>query len=85
LFDIIFHDLSIFGMLLLGARIAQFMASDCIDVSCHQSGRVGCDEFIGPRMNTIRIDYIMVGRIILEVDIELFYSSYWRSVSSMTG
>ena len=35
-----FHDMNTFGMLLLGARVAQVMALDCIDVSCHQSGRV---------------------------------------------
>ena len=36
-----FSILGTFELLLIGARIALVVALDSIDVSCHQSGRVG--------------------------------------------
>ena len=42
-----FHDSSMFGLFLIGARIARVVALVCIDVSCHQSSCVGLDEIVG--------------------------------------
>jgi len=42
-----FHGVSMFGLLLIGARTAQVMALACLDVSCYQSNCVGLDEIVG--------------------------------------
>ena len=54
-----FHELSMFGPFLIGARIMQVVAYVCINVSCHLSRVFGQKRSLKSLMNANKFDFSM--------------------------